>query len=181
MITSAAVTPRWSSGASLMTAVPIGAIVKIERRHGKEESAEPESVPVASLKSVNMPGANLAAKVAVLPGMVEMIMCIVLPAVMPYPLIIAGMDVRRLRMPLLILVGRLLVVVIPAATVIRWRSLCRWCHTIWRRWWSPYRRWPPRRNVAATHSIWRAAPALSTTAPTLSAASTSLRHHSDCE
>src|SRR5579863_7550430 len=153
---------------------PIGAIVEVKRRYGKKESAKPESVSVATLDPVDMSGTNLAPKVAMLPGMIEMVMRVVLPTVMPHPLVVAGVHVRGLGMSWLILIRRLLVVaLIPATTVSGWWSLRRWRPSA--RGWNSHCRGTMSWDVPTAYSA--AAPLSASSS--LSSATPSLRQH--CE
>jgi len=69
---------------------PVGAIAEIESRDREEKPADRESIVVAAVQSPHMTRPPAARKVAVLPGMIEVIVRIIASAVMAYPPIAIG-------------------------------------------------------------------------------------------
>lgn len=81
------------------------------RSDAEEEATKPEAVRTAAFNSPNTASADFTGKMAVLPGMIQVIARIVSPLIMSHPAIIRRIDVRRLRMP-----GS----VIKFAVILRW-------------------------------------------------------------
>ncbi len=88
-------------------ACPIPTIAKsdIIRRDAEIESTKPEPCRTAAREVPHMFAAKSRSEMPMLPGMIEVIVRIIRPTVMPDPLVI-GMDVRRVRMSWLIRVIR---------------------------------------------------------------------------
>src|SRR5579863_1355689 len=89
---------------------PVIAIVVVIRRDREKETAETEPRRTAAAQPPNVSRANWACEMAVLPGMVEMIVRIVASGVVANPLVILRVNVRSLRMALLIIEGAPLIV-----------------------------------------------------------------------
>jgi hypothetical protein len=81
--------------------VPIVAKGVISRRDAEIEAAEPETRPIAAGDTPNVAAAEAAGEVAVLPGMIEVIVRIILAGVVADPLAV-GVDVRSFGMALFV-------------------------------------------------------------------------------
>lgn len=77
--------------------IPIPAISDVVRRDAEEESTKAEATWTAPAEMPHMSTTNLTGKASMFPGVVEMIMRIVTPRIMPDPLVV-GMHVWRFRM-----------------------------------------------------------------------------------
>ena len=84
---------------------PVTHIVVIVRRNLEEIPADVEPVAVAAAYPPDVRGPNRPLKAPMLPRMIEMVVRIIAPCVVPYPAVILRVNVRRFRMPLLIRVS----------------------------------------------------------------------------
>jgi hypothetical protein len=84
---------------------PVAHIVVIVRRNLEEVTADVEPVAAAAAYPPDVRSPNRPLKPPMLPRMIEMVMLIIAPRVVPYPMVILRVNVRRFRMPLLIRVS----------------------------------------------------------------------------
>ena len=98
---------------------PAAGIVVVIWRNLKEKAAHVETIPVATTEPPNVLRADATCEVSVLPGMVEMVVRIIAPAIVAYPLIILRVDVWRFRMARLILESLALISLLRSRTPIR--------------------------------------------------------------
>jgi hypothetical protein len=85
--------------------VPIAAVAKIIWSHREIESAEPESTGTTALNAENMAAAKSAVEMPMFPGAINVIVIVVATGIVAYPLVSAGVDVRSLRVALLVTVA----------------------------------------------------------------------------
>jgi hypothetical protein len=71
----------------------------------EKESAHVEPLAISSVQPPNVPWPNRSCETSMLPGMIQMVVRIVPPCVVSHPAIVLRVNVRRLRMTLLILIG----------------------------------------------------------------------------
>jgi hypothetical protein len=93
---------------------PVTAKAQIIWRDAEVKAAEPESRRTSSSQMPDVMRAKSAGEVPVLPRMIEMIVRIVLPGIVPDPLAI-WMNVRSIRMPFLIHIGMIFFDGMPSA------------------------------------------------------------------
>ena len=84
---------------------PVAHVVVIVRRHLEEVPADVEPVAPAAAQPPDVRSPNWPLKPTMLPRMIEMVVRIIASRVVSYPTVILRMNVRRFRMPLLILVS----------------------------------------------------------------------------
>src|SRR5258708_669563 len=84
---------------------PVAHIVVIVRRYLEKVPANVESIAVAAAYPPDVRSPNRPLKPSMLPRLIEMVMLIIAPRVVPYPMVILRVNVRRFRMPLLIRVS----------------------------------------------------------------------------
>ena len=89
---------------------PVAAEADVVGSNAKVEAAEPETIGTAAAEVPDVAAAEAASKVAVLPGMVEVVVDVVMAGVVADPFAV-GMNVRRVGM---------------AGLVVEMRSLRRW-------------------------------------------------------
>ncbi len=80
--------------------IPVGDDAVVIGRDVPIKVVEPETLSVPSAKPEYMLRAETAAEASVLPGVIEVEMWIIAAAVVSYPLIVAGVNVRRFGMSL---------------------------------------------------------------------------------
>ena len=83
--------------------VPAIAVAEVVGRNTKIETSEPEALAISALNTPYMIFAKSTCKVAALPGVIQVVVRIVGPAVMPNPFVVR-VHVRRVRMSCLIAV-----------------------------------------------------------------------------
>jgi hypothetical protein len=81
---------------------PVAHVVGIVRRHLEEVPADVEPLAPAAAQPPDVRSPNRPLKPPMLPRMIEMVVRIITPRVVPYPTVILRVNVRRFRMPLLI-------------------------------------------------------------------------------
>ena len=84
---------------------PVVHVVVIVRRHLEEVPADVEPLAPAAAQPPDVRSPNWPLKPTMLPRMIEMVVRIIASRVVPYPTVILRVNVRRFRMPLLILVS----------------------------------------------------------------------------
>src|SRR5258708_22317648 len=84
---------------------PVDHIVVIVRRYLEIVPTNVESIAVAAAYPPDVRSTNRPLKPSMLPRMIEMVMLIITPRIVPYPMVILRVNVRRFRMPLLIRVS----------------------------------------------------------------------------
>ena len=84
---------------------PFAGVVVVIWGDAKEKAAKPEAVPAATLDTINVITANLATKATMLPRMIEVVMGIVAATFVTNPAIAFGVNVRSLRVALLVAIG----------------------------------------------------------------------------
>ena len=114
---------------------PVVTVIVVIRRNREKESAKAEAFAIAAADPPNVVRANRPGKMPVLPGMVEMVMSVASSAVMPNPVVVFSMNVRRF--------GMALDVVEFTVLVLRRRRMCR----------SPRGCGTARRNMASTYAV----------------------------
>ena len=84
---------------------PVAHIVAIVRRNLEEVPADVEPVAVAAAYPPDVRSPNRPLKPPMLPRLIEMVMLIIAPRLVPYPAVVLRVNVWRFRMPLLIRVS----------------------------------------------------------------------------
>jgi hypothetical protein len=147
---------------------PIVAGIIIVRGNIEVETTKPETLPVSAFNPVYMATANFAAEVPMFPGMIEVVMRIFRAGVVPDPLIVLSVDVRRFGMPVLVAIAGARIIGLPAAiTAIRWSRGSGW----------PIRGRATSRDVTSANMSGTATTALCTTATAWSASAFLLSYH----
>jgi len=85
--------------------LPVAHVVVMVRRHLEEVPADVEPVAPAAAQPPDLRRANGPLEPAMLLRMIEMVVRIIASRVVPYPTVILRVNVRRIWMPLLILVS----------------------------------------------------------------------------
>ena len=83
--------------------VPVADVAEIGGGNAEKESAKPEALRSATLKSPDMARAYLTGKAPVLPRMIKVIALIVAPGIVSDPLIVVDVHVGRVRVPLAVI------------------------------------------------------------------------------
>ncbi len=83
---------------------PVVASIVIVRSCLKEESADVKALAVAAVQPPDVPGPEGPGEASVLPGMIKMIVRISPAGFVPHPAIVLSVNVRRGRMPGLVLI-----------------------------------------------------------------------------
>ena len=107
---------------------PVAAIVIVVGSDGEEEAANSEAIPASAMQSPDVTRSNPSFEVAVLPRMVNVIMCIPAAAVMTHPAIIFSVHMRSLRVSLLIVEFPVVVPLLFTSSRLRssWRRAACW-------------------------------------------------------
>ena len=82
--------------------IPARNDVVIVRGDIPEETTKPEAFPVSAAEHENVLRAKSAAEASVRPRLIEVVMRIVGAAIMSHPLVVLGVDMRNIRMTLLV-------------------------------------------------------------------------------
>lgn len=120
---------------------PVGASIVIVRSGLKEESADVETLAVAAMQPPDVTGADGSGEMSVLPGMIEVIVRIPPAGFVSHPAIVLSVNVRRWRMPGLVLVCPALLGML--GLMLRWL----WC-------WSSYWSRAALRDVPAAYALF---------------------------
>ena len=120
--------------------LPVGAGIVIVRSGLKEKPADVEALAIAAMQPPDVMRPEASGEVSVFPGMIEMIVRIAPAGFVSHPVIILGVNVRRRRMPGLVLVSPSLLGML--GLVLRWL----WC-------WCVHRSGTVLRDVTAANAL----------------------------
>lgn len=96
---------------------PVAASVIVVRRNAKKEAAEPKTVPVSTRKAVDVAAADFTRETPMLKRMIEVVVRVVSTSVMPNPLIIGRVNMRRRGMSSLVFIAGVLIALLSVSPI----------------------------------------------------------------